>query len=317
METMEFAGIWRYDTSPLIEEPLSGMLHTSEPEPSTAVAISKTTEGGANLGVALLALVPYARLHVAEAADATLGAVYELRAQPLDQGTWVELEVEQVEQDEGVTGPPAKNTPLLVRSSAPEPVGTALCTVPEVTAMLKATDSAPDEAEVQRAIDAASDAIRLYTGRPFGLIESSTRLFPALGALELVDGWLLETGDYVAVEGVGWYADEELTETVEPVFTSTPLNVVAGVPYTGILLGIQPLGLVSVEALWGWPSPPEDVHYAAIKQAAAWYTFDSSRVSSEWAGELGAGARAPQPFSRSLLYAVTDMLKPYRPVTMS
>jgi hypothetical protein len=72
-----------------------------------------------------------------------------------------------------------------------------------------------------------------------------------------------------------------------------PANAAAlGAPYTAVLLGDVPVGIVRVSATWGWPAVPDDVHQAAIQQAAAWYTHDSSRVGDVYADELGAQARA-------------------------
>jgi hypothetical protein len=198
--------------------------------------------------------------------------------------------------------------------STPELSPSALCTIDEVVAMLKLSDRPPDPLEVARAIEGASDAIHTFTKRLFAGGEPGVRVFPPQQAYLTCDGWLLITGDAHTITSVK-DATPEPEGPLPLAYRPAPLNVMPGYPYTGVLLEARPLTEVAVEAEWGWAAVPDDVHYAAIQQSAAWYTLDSSRVSQTWAEGLGAAAAPPS--TRSLAYGVKDTVRPYRMVSLA
>ena len=218
--------------------------------------------------------------------------------------------------------------------------------------MLKLTDKPPDEAEVARAIEAASDAILVYTKRTFTQ-STGDRYFA--GAQDTAAGQVLAIDDAVAVTDVwdmgtdpDWSRTDRLVYEYEPerypeiisspalrppwapartvnprspgplAFVLLPQTAGGREPFTALLLPVCPTGTVRVTGTWGWPVVPDDIRQAAIQQSASWYTLDSSRVSDSWADEFRGGTRqSGQPVPRGLLYGVRDTIRPYRRVSMA
>lgn len=187
---------------------------------------------------------------------------------------------------------------------SPLPAG-ALCSIDDVITELKLTDKRPNIATIQRQIDAASQAICTLGKREFqqAQVAPETRLFVAgLRTVYELDSGLFalaiaDAAEIVSVlDGgntpVGYVAQTGKHGTYESVVLTAPLPAV-----------------VAVDARWGFPAVLPDIHEAAVKQAAAWYLEDSSRMSQSFALEARPSTL---PAPRSLLYAVRDLVRPYR-----
>ena len=190
------------------------------------------------------------------------------------------------------------------------PAERMLCTVEAVVAELKLTDKAPDTTRIEETIAAASQAIRLETKRNFVLagteaterrIWSRTSQYPDGTAYVAIPDAAEIVG--LTSEMNGGHAD------FIPVGRDEALE-----PVTAIAFASCPGDFITVEARWGWPQIPEDVREACVKQAAAWYGLDSSRLSDSWGDELSqAGATLQQSGGgRSLLKVVRDLKPRYR-----
>lgn len=107
----DVSGVWRYDTSEVIAAPASGYVR-SGPVPVTRLAVSAHNSGGADVHADLLLLGNGSELLIQQVTDATLAVRYALTAAAIDHTSWVEYEVVQVATT--ATGPPNKNTDLLV-----------------------------------------------------------------------------------------------------------------------------------------------------------------------------------------------------------
>lgn len=189
-----------------------------------------------------------------------------------------------------------------------------LCSVDSVVKELKLTDKEPDRERIEQTIEAASEAIIMLTGRDFypAPAEPSLKRYLA-GSAQFPDGSAyLAIGDAAEVEEVASQLDETYNGSL--VWSTLPSHRdEARQPLTAIAFNLCPGDWVDVTARWGWPLTPPDVREAAIKQAAAWYGLDSSRLADSWGDELAqAGAVLQQSGGgRSLLKVARDLKSRY------
>lgn len=148
------------------------------------------------------------------------------------------------------------------------------------------SEATPDlDAKLHKSISAASDAIRKFTDRSFGVsIAKGVRIydFDTSGYLDIDDAWLVEKVDFT-IRTFTFPVPTEYwrSEPVEgPPYEYLVIPKWAGVysPQMGFTYNLDRIsqehgwpGLmpqVKVEAEWGWPEVPEDVRQAAILTAA-------------------------------------------------
>lgn len=196
----------------------------------------------------------------------------------------------------------------------------ALCTVEQVVAELKLTDRAVDESVIALAIEAASVAIsRRCSGRALWKAgtDPQPKVFPNMSIAAIdAGGFGLRIGDAADVIDLADESDPplELVSVAMPANRDPDLE-----PITWLWFAELPVGAVTVNARWGWPEVAFDVEQAAIKQSAAWYGLDSSRLSDSWSTELGQqGANLSFRTGRlSLLKVVRDLIEPLRYVPLA
>lgn len=197
------------------------------------------------------------------------------------------------------------------------PLGRAaqLCEVEEVRALLrKDGDERGTDAQIERLVIAASEAIVRWTGREFApTTEAATRSF----------GY--RTSGYLSLSPYDLRSVDSIT--IDPDL-STEAVLVAGTDYRleptgahdGVYEWIEMLtytvpdvpgkdGHRTVEVVgdWGWPSVPADVRYAAAVTAATWHRSYVAVYSQGYAPDE---ALLERPESLSL--AVRRLLDTYR-----
>jgi gp6-like head-tail connector protein len=184
-------------------------------------------------------------------------------------------------------------------------------TLAEFKAAVEITDTA-DDADIQRALDAAYDWINHYTGRTFNAVDAtaSARFFMPYDTnrLEIPD---VSSVTELAVDTVG---DESFKVIIPPnKYDLYPLYLMPGLGgYTEIrlhptapswfIIGYQ----ARVTAFWGFGATPAAVHQANIMVANRWFTRLSvpfAMLEPAQTGELATLIARDQD--------VLDLLSPY------
>lgn len=312
------AAQFEYQFSTTTSEPPTGSqvrLDSADAAAATKLWARYTTTPGEDVYRMLIGIDVDDELYLQDWDDHTRFAHWRVTAPAIDKGDYVELAVESLLAEAPLLGQKVAFVVVPAADVSPTPLTPPgdglLCTVEEVTAALK-LQKEPDPAELTRVIAAASDAIRLFTKREFGLQVDETRTVG--GSCVAGGGWYVPLQDTVVVRALsGWDGNGG---SVELEYATVP-SPERGWPPLGVLLALRPLaGLATVDATWGWPEVPDDVHYAAIQQSCGWYTLDSSRLSDSWADELQGMRRQPAA-PRGLLFGVQDTLRRYRSVSMA
>lgn len=177
------------------------------------------------------------------------------------------------------------------------------CTLPQLASALSIGDQ-QDDAELERAIGAASRWIDKLCGRRFYLDSGVTaRVFrPVSSCLVLTDDFATATGLIVKTDP---NTDLTFTDTWTAAdFELEPINGIgpAGQPWPyyalrrAETLAYPTAGRASVQvtAKWGWPAVPDDITVACIRLAAFVFRTKDSPLGVAAFTDLGAlRARTP------------------------
>jgi hypothetical protein len=163
----------------------------------------------------------------------------------------------------------------------------AYVTAAELKDALGITDTA-DDAHIQRALDAAEEAVighcdRFFDQRGSG-VSPQQRIYKA--DLDGLDDIVSISAVEVDTAGDGTYATATTDYTLEP-FNA----VLDGEPYTRLVKGSAfPAGKVRISGVFGWPSVPAAVEQAMLLQASRFFKrlkeapFGVAGVSIDGAG---------------------------------
>lgn len=174
-------------------------------------------------------------------------------------------------------------------------VTNSYCTLADLKASLRITDGV-DDAILENAIESASDLITGYANRSFLSSGSATRYFVP------VDTRFVQIDDAQSVSEVKYssHADGVYDATVtnyqtEPLngrqdgiewpITAIRLTEVSGI-YTTFPI-VDDRAVVSVTGVWGWPSVPRPIKYAAIIQASRLFKRADSPMGVISAPDMG------------------------------
>jgi len=191
------------------------------------------------------------------------------------------------------------------------PITNGYCTLAEVKAALRISDST-DDTLLEGAIEGASRRIDGYTGRFFYQTTNTVKMYArdvytVLLQNDLVSVITLKTDD----DGDGTYEDTwtlNVDYQLQPLNTalqSRPYNRITAIGGKTFPIVIQPeIPAVELNGVWGWGAIPDDVNQACILLAMRGFARYNAALGVVGFADMAIQVRAIDP-------DVRDMLSPY------
>lgn len=207
------------------------------------------------------------------------------------------------------------------------PITNGYCTLQEVKAAARITDSA-DDTLLENCVEAASRRIDGFTGIFFYQTTQTISLYlvdtPLVTPLSY-NQYVLRTPDLVSVttlktddDGDGTFEDTWVAGTdyrLEPLdraLQNRPYNQVVAIgAKSWPVLTAPPMPGIQINGVWGWPSIPDDIREAAIIMTLRLFNRYNSPLGTLGFGDMGTvSLRAIDP-------DVRDILSPYRQIAIA